>query len=47
LLQSLAEQAHALAVEPQQLDQAAALAAEGEQRAAEWILFQRLLRQHR
>ena len=37
LFQALAEQAHALPVKPEQLDQAAAFAAEGEQGAAERI----------
>jgi hypothetical protein len=47
LLQPLAEQAYALAVEPQQLDQTAAFATKGEHRAAERILVQHLLGQHR
>ena len=39
LLQPLAEQAHALSVEPKQLDQPAAFTAEGEQRAAERVFL--------
>src|SRR5262249_50487180 len=46
-LQPLREQAHALAIVPQHLDQAAAPAAEHEQMAAVGIALERLLHQHR
>src|SRR5581483_301386 len=46
LLQPLGEQAEALPVPVENLDEIAALAAEGEQVAGKWVLLQYLLRHH-